>query len=111
MGLVSKVTFAGPRYSSHDTLSPTKRSLLPAVLLRCARKRPSAVDVVAGASRGGATGLGLGSPSSVTIAVHVSGAATLAAATGARLITGGLFAFTSSPKSIVLLPLAIIMCS
>src|ERR1700731_1162549 len=106
MGLVSKVTFAGPRYSSHDTLSPTKRSLVAAVLLRCARKRPSAVDAVGGASRGGATGLGFGSPSSVTIAVNVSGAATSAVVViGESEISGGLLAFTSSPNSIVLLPL------
>ncbi len=79
----SKLTFAGPRYCIHVTFSPRGRALTDVLL--CAPARG-----LGGAARG------FGNPSSVTNAVNVSGAPTLAGRTGSIAIDGGLFG-SSSP--------------
>ena len=72
----SNTTLAGPRYSSHVTVSPLGRE--PVDILTC--------PVGALPERGFGGDRGFGSPSSVTITVNASGLFTLAAAMGASVI-------------------------
>src|SRR3974390_1420108 len=95
----SNLTAAGPRYSNHRTVRPRGRG--PLLESTCRSILPSAV-VVAG--RGGGI-RGFGNPSSVTIAVSVTGLETVACGTGATAMVGGLLGF-SSPKGTELPPLA-----
>src|SRR5580765_1369935 len=97
----SNVTLPGPRYSNHLTVRPRGRAA--PLVFTCRSILPSAavVAVRAGGVRG------FGSPSSVTVAVKVTGAETLARDPAATAIVGGLLG-SSSPNGTELPPLAMI---